>query len=162
MAEHPIEALVQKSMQAIKDMVDVDTIIGKAVVTDDGSTIIPISRVAFGFGVGGSDFFTNKTREDQKNPFGGGCGTGVTIVPVAFMVVGKGQIKLIPINPGSNIYDKLLEMIPDAIDKITESVGKLKTKKACPSTCCDVDDDSLDFSNDEYVNNITYDESEDK
>lgn len=126
MTDHPIQSIMETALRNIKDMIDVNTIVGDAVETSDGTVIIPVSKVAFGFGVGGSDF--HHKHDEEQSPFGGGSGGGVTISPVAFMVVSKGQIKLITVNPSSGIYDKILEMIPDAIDKISEGIEKIKTK----------------------------------
>ncbi|WHH59444.1 GerW family sporulation protein [Petroclostridium sp. X23] len=129
MAEHPIEGLMSTAMQSIKEMVDVNTIVGDAVEAPDGTVIIPISKVSFGFAAGGSEFGRSvKEKDDDKEsvskmPFGGGSGAGVTIQPVAFMVVGQGQIKLLPVNTNSSV-DKILDLVPDLIEKINESVRK--------------------------------------
>ncbi len=136
--QHPIQGLMYTAMQSIKDMIDVNTIVGDAVQTPDGTVIIPISKVALGFGVGGSDYaLSPEERGDEKTMFGGGAGGGVSVTPVAFMVVGKGQIRLMPVNPQTNIYDRLLDMVPLAIDKITEGVetwkNSRKEKKNCES-----------------------------
>ena len=133
--QHPIQGLMYTAMQSIKEMIDVNTIVGDAVETNDGTIIIPISKVGVGFAVGGSDFapFRPEAKNDHKKPdvpnFGGGTGAGVSISPVAFMVVGGGQIRLIPVNPEANTYDKLLDFIPDAIDRVTMSVKKLRKDK---------------------------------
>ncbi|HEX9063060.1 MAG TPA: GerW family sporulation protein [Clostridia bacterium] len=133
MAEHPIEGLMTTAMQSIKDMVDVNTIVGDAVQAPDGTVIIPISRVSFGFAAGGGEYSGTKDRdsddsEDEegkksKFPFAGGSGAGVSINPVAFMVVGQSQIKLLPVDVNSS-FEKLLELVPDLIDKATEAVKK--------------------------------------
>ncbi|MDK2799905.1 MAG: hypothetical protein PWP27_434 [Clostridiales bacterium] len=129
MSEHPIEGLMTTAMQSIKEMVDVNTIVGDAVEAPDGTVIIPISRVSFGFAAGGSEFGTSiREKNDEKEttsklPFGGGSGAGVTIQPVAFMVVGQGQIKLLPVNTNSSV-DKILDLVPDLIEKINETVRK--------------------------------------
>jgi len=131
--QHPIQGLMYTAMQSIKEMIDVNTIVGDAVETNDGTVIIPISKVGVGFAVGGSDFapFRPNLKDDSKDNlnFGGGTGAGVSISPVAFMVVGCGQIRLIPVNPEANTYDKLLDFIPDAIDRVTMSVKKLRKNK---------------------------------
>lgn len=129
--QHPIQGLMYTAMQSIRDMIDVNTIVGDAVQTPDGTVIIPISKVGLGFAVGGSDYaLPNGKREDEeKTMFGGGAGGGVSITPIAFMVVGKGQIRLMPVNPQNNIYDRLLDMVPLAIDKITEGVESWKKSK---------------------------------
>ena len=128
MAEHPIQGLMYTAMQSIKDMIDVNTIVGEAVQTPDGTVIIPISKVGLGFAVGGSDHTGSKEKADGTPMFGGGSGGGVSITPVAFMVVGGGQIRMMPVNPETNIYDRLLDMIPSAIDKISDGISKIKNK----------------------------------
>ncbi len=130
--QHPIQGLMYTAMQSIRDMIDVNTIVGDAVQTPDGTVIIPISKVGLGFGVGGSDYALPQAKgntENDKSMFGGGAGGGVSITPVAFMVVGKGQIRLMPVNPESNVYDRILDMVPVAIDKLTEGITAWKTKR---------------------------------
>lgn len=131
MNEHPIEGLMKTSMQNIKEMVDVNTILGDPVETPDGSVIVPISRVSFGFAAGGSQFEANrmKSRERERDrnqsqeadggqlPFGGGSGAGITINPVAFLVVNKDQTKLLPVQ--SNVMvDRILDSAPQLLDKL--------------------------------------------
>ena len=124
--QHPIQGLMYTAMQSIRDMIDVNTIVGDPVETPDGTIIIPISKVGLGFGVGGSDHSAGKTPADKPNMFGGGAGGGVSISPVAFMVVGKGQIRLMPVNPNSTVYDRILDMVPTAIDKLVEGADFIK------------------------------------
>ncbi len=124
--QHPIQGLMYTAMQSIRDMIDVNTIVGDPVETPDGTVIIPISKVGLGFGVGGSDHSAEKTPDDRPAMFGGGAGGGVSITPVAFMVVGKGQIRLMPVNPNSTIYDRILDMVPSAIDKLIEGTEYVK------------------------------------
>lgn len=128
MAEHPIQGLMYTAMQSLKDMIDVNTIVGDAVQTPDGTVIIPISKVGLGFAVGGSDYSCGKENGGENPMFGGGSGGGVSITPVAFMVVGNGQIRMMPVNPDTNIYDRLLDMIPSAIDKISDGISKVRGK----------------------------------
>ena len=129
MSDHPIQGLMSTAMESIKNMVDVNTIVGDAVEAPDGTVIIPISKVSFGFAAGGSEFgglLGNKCEEGkptEKMAFGGGSGAGVSIQPVAFMVVGQGQMKLMPVTNNSSL-DKLLEFVPELIEKINESVRK--------------------------------------
>jgi len=133
---HPIEGLMTTAMQNIKEMVDVNTILGDPVETMDGSVIIPISRVTFGFAAGGSEFETIKgkpkdkererspeTPETSQLPFGGGSGAGITIHPVAFLVVGKdSQTKLLPVE--SNVLvDRILDSAPMLLDKLQTFMG---------------------------------------
>lgn len=125
MSDHPIEGLMTTAMQSIKEMVDVNTIVGDAVQAPDGTVIIPISKVSFGFAAGGGDYSADvhgKTSEEQgekKLPFAGGSGAGVSINPVAFMVCGQNHIKLLPVNVNSSV-EKILDMVPNLIEKANE------------------------------------------
>lgn len=129
MGEHPIEGLMQTTMESIKDMVDVNTIVGDPVESADGLVIIPISKVSLGFASGGGEFSSN-TRNNQnesngKLPFAGGSGAGFTVQPVAFIVVGNGQIKLLPVDQGTNVINNLIETIP----KLTNGLQNLMKNK---------------------------------
>lgn len=138
MGEHPIQGMMTTAMQSIKDMVDVNTIVGDAVQAPDGTVIIPISKVTFGFAAGGSEFKGNveenaedsEDKEEQSGrlPFGGGSGAGVSISPIAFLVVGKENIKLLPVNFNTSL-DKVLDFIPDIVEKLNESIKKRITVK---------------------------------
>ena len=130
--QHPIHGLMQTAMQSLKEMIDVNTIVGDAVQTPDGTVVIPISKVGLGFAVGGTDY-TMKTgnREEKDAPmFGGGSGGGVSITPVAFMVVGNGQIRMLPVNPETSVYDRIFDMVPVAIDKISDGISKFRNKRS--------------------------------
>jgi sporulation protein YtfJ len=119
------------AMSSLETMVDVNTIIGDIVTTPEGSVIIPVSRVSFGFAAGGSEFNTNKINkysESPKLPFGGGSGAGVNITPEAFLVVKDGNTTLLNLNNNTPI-DKLIDLIPDAISKITSFTSKIIDKK---------------------------------
>lgn len=130
MAEHPIKGLMETAMQSIKEMVDVNTIVGDAVESPDGSVIIPISKVAFGFGAGGSEFGKRpeQASSDANANFGGGSGGGVSISPVAFMVVGQGQIKLLPVDQPQGPVNEIIEKVPTLLDKV---IGCIKGKDNC-------------------------------
>ena len=136
MQGHPIEGLMKTAMESIKDMVDVNTILGDPVETIDGSVIIPVSRVSFGFAAGGSEFLGNHKKEkkgyeepDKGNlPFGGGSGAGITLNPVAFLVVGKEQTRLLPVD-GNILVDRIVDMAPQIIDKVQNFVGKGEKKE---------------------------------
>lgn len=131
MGAHPIDELMKTAMESIRDMVDVNTIVGDAVQTADDTVIIPVSRVAFGFAAGGGDFQGQGSKtgsQDESLPFAGGSGAGVTIHPVAFMVVGKNStIKLLPVEHNSTI-DRVMDFVPGLLDKITPLISK---KKPC-------------------------------
>ncbi len=155
---HPIEGLMKTTMESIKNMVDVNTILGDPVETPDGNVIVPISRVTFGFAAGGTEFESEMAGEGGKDghgegggggggagggnggqkrsaggqgntlPFGGGSGAGISIQPVAFLVVGHQQVRLLPVD-GRAIYDRLLDMAPGIIDQLqammSSTTGKL-------------------------------------
>lgn len=130
--KHPIESLMITSMTSIESMVDVNTIIGESIVAPDGSVIIPLSKVCFGFAAGGSEFNTNKIgkfSENTKLPFGGGSGAGVHISPVGFLVMKDGNARVLNVN-GINVIDRAVDMIPDLINKIDGIINKKMDKEA--------------------------------
>ncbi len=135
MNEHPISNLMKETMSKIKEMVDVNTIIGKPIVTTDGTTVIPVSKVSFAFGSGGGDYSTKKSAPEAPLAFGGGGGAGVTVAPVCFLIIGPdGAANIIAINAqASNTIDRLVEMLPGAINRISGFMegrkGKLNTDK---------------------------------
>ncbi len=128
MSDHPIEGLMSTAMTSIKDMIDVDTIVGKPIETKDGTTIIPISKVTFGFASGGSDFGNEKTVTAGNNFFGGGSGAGVSITPIAFLSVYQGSVKLLSVAPNTSSADKLIECIPDVMNKVSSLISKKEKK----------------------------------
>lgn len=130
MAEHPIQGLMKTAMENIKEMVDVNTIVGDPVETPDGSVIMPISKVGFGFAAGGSEFSSeseNGPHHDSHSdaehahvslPFGGGSGGGVSITPIAFLIVGPTGTKVVPLDNQTHLYEKLIDSAPHVVDKI--------------------------------------------
>ncbi len=132
--KHPIEGIMYTALQGLKEMIDVNTIVGDAITSPDGSVIIPISRVAIGFGVGGTEFekFNAKrsTSGEPKNMFGGGTGGGISLTPEAFLVVGNGKIRMISVTPQNSIYDRIVDVVPEAIDKVAEIFKPKGEKKA--------------------------------
>ena len=124
MSEHPIEGLISASLEKIKEMVDVQTIIGDPITTPDGTTIIPVSKVSFGFASGGSDI----SSKSAKDLFGGGSGAGVTISPIAFIVISNGEVKLLQMSVNAKSSNAVLNMVPDVIDKITSLLKKKDNK----------------------------------
>ncbi|WP_019909908.1 GerW family sporulation protein [Paenibacillus sp. HW567] len=128
MSDHPIQGLMQTAMENIKGMVDVNTIVGDPVETPDGSVILPISKVGFGFAAGGSDF---RVEDDGPGvngtgagagvkmlPFGGGSGGGVSIRPIAFLVVGREGVHTVPLDNQTHLFEKIIDAAPGLIDKI--------------------------------------------
>ncbi len=125
MNEHPIQGLMDTTLEKIKQMVDVNTVIGDPIVTNDGTTIIPVSKIVYGFASGGSEF-ASKNKPDS-NLFGGGGGAGVTINPVAFIAVSHGNVKLLNITSGTN--EKAIALVPEMFDKIVGLIKKDKSKE---------------------------------
>ncbi|GED72224.1 putative spore protein YtfJ [Brevibacillus reuszeri] len=125
MADHPIQGLMRTAMENLKQMVDVNTIIGDPVETPDGSIILPISKVGFGFAAGGSEFqYEHQHQGTIGYPFGGGSGGGVSITPVAFLVVGKQGIRSIPLENTTHLYDRILDSVPQFVEKMQGMFGK--------------------------------------
>ena len=127
---HPIEGLMQAAMSNIKGMVDVDTVIGEPVTAPDGSIIVPVSSVTFGFGAGGSDFSPKPGTKVEEKMFGGGCGGGATVKPIGFMVIANSSVRFVPMGGGSTPVDKLIDMIPGMLDKVNGVVTNIKEKKS--------------------------------
>ncbi|NEU29902.1 sporulation protein YtfJ [bacterium LRH843] len=129
MSEHPIQGLMKTAMENLKEMVDVNTIIGDPVETPDGSVILPVSKVGFGFAAGGSEFVIDQDKEahDELHPFGGGSGGGVSITPMAFLVVNSQGVKMVHIDGSTHLYEKLLEFAPQVVDKIQQMINNCKT-----------------------------------
>lgn len=125
--EHPIGNLMNITMEKIKEMIDVNTIIGEPITSPDGTLIIPVSKVSYGFASGGSDL---PTKKENKDCFGGGSGAGVTIQPVAFLTVYQGDVRLISVDQEEGTADKLVNMIPDVLKKVKGVFKKDKTESA--------------------------------
>ncbi|MBU7005311.1 GerW family sporulation protein [Phosphitispora fastidiosa] len=130
MSDHPIEGLMKTAMESIKEMVDVNTIVGDPVETPDGSVIIPVSRVACGFAAGGGEFEGAAGQQENGGgggggqqgsgtamPFGGGSGAGVSVQPVGFLVVGQGQIRLMPVD-GNAVVDRIIDVAPQMVSQL--------------------------------------------
>lgn len=119
MDNHPIENLMKTTMENIREMVDVNTIIGDPIKGDGNSLILPISKVSFGFVSGGSEFNTlTSSHENAKDyPFGGGSGSGISIKPVAFLVLKDDTVRLLPLN-AENTYEKIVDLVPQVMDMI--------------------------------------------
>lgn len=115
MLEHPINGMMNSAMENLKQMVDVDTIVGKPIMAPDGTVVIPVSKVSFGLAAGGSEFVAKK--EVDSNPFGGGVGAGVSINPVAFLVANETQVKLLPVED-TDAASKLIDYVPAMVNKI--------------------------------------------
>lgn len=125
--EHPIGSLMDTTMEKIKEMIDVNTIVGEPITSPDGTLIIPVSKVSYGFAAGGSDL---PTKKENKDCFGGGSGAGVTIQPVAFLTVYQGDVRLVSVDRDEGTADKLVNMIPDVLKKVKGVFKKDKSESA--------------------------------
>ncbi|GGP14517.1 GerW family sporulation protein [Oceanobacillus neutriphilus] len=121
MTEHPIEGLMSSAMKSIQKMVEVNTIIGDPLKASDDTVIIPVSKVGFGFAAGGSEFMPGELKssdfEEHEIPFGGGSGGGVSITPVAFLVLKEGQMELVHMDQHAHLYEKIIDLIPELLQR---------------------------------------------
>ena len=125
MDKHPIESLMGTSMESIREMVDVNTVIGDPMTLEDGITLIPVSRVTYGFARGGSDLPT----KGNQDLFGGGGGAGINIIPIAFLVVSDGNVRVLPLMASPDTINQMVSMVPDVVNKIGDLFSKHKDKK---------------------------------
>ena len=126
---HNISEMLTSSMEKIQKMVDVNTIIGQPVHLGDGVTIVPITKVHIGMGGGGTDFATKSALSAKKDPFGGGLGAGVSIDPVAFLILQGDSVRMLPVaEPASTTVDRIVEQAPDLIDKLADFLDGRKAK----------------------------------
>ena len=110
--------MLENTISKIREMVDVNSVVGDPITTADGVTIIPISKISVGVAGGGSDY-VSKHENKQENPFGGGAGGGVKVIPIAFLIVKEGNVRMLPVAaPASTTADRVVEMVPDVLDKI--------------------------------------------
>ena len=122
--------MLDATIAKLRDMVNVNSVVGDPIVTADGVTIIPVSNVSVGFGGGGSDF-VSKHANNQENPFGGGVGAGVKVTPVAFLIIKDGNVRMLPVAiPANTTADRIVEMVPDTLDKITSFIDSKIGNKA--------------------------------
>jgi len=127
---HPLPEMMTNAIGKIREMTDVNTIIGDPITTPEGVTIIPVSKVKYGFAGGGSDFATKNYPANKDNAFGGGSGASVSITPVAFLIVKGENVRLMPVaEPASNTLERLVEMLPELIDQVSGIVNKKKAEK---------------------------------
>ncbi len=128
MGTRPIDGMLETTMEKIKEMVDVNSVIGEPITVPDGTTVIPISRVSYGFASGGSDFPAKS--QPAKDFFGGGAGAGITITPIAFLSINNGNVKMVQIEPFEGSVDRIVQMVPDVVDKLSSAFKKKKEEKA--------------------------------
>ena len=119
---HPINEVLQTTMSKVKEIVDANTVVGQPITTQDGVTLIPVSRLSFGFATGGSDF--GKTQNVPKN-FGGGAGAGVNVTPIAFLIVKDGSVRLLPVAPPpGDTVSRVVDLVPEMFERVTGYIDK--------------------------------------
>lgn len=123
---NPVSDMMAEAVKSIKGLIDVNTVIGEPMEVSSDTVIIPISRVSFGFGGGGSEF-ASKVKNDE-NLFGGGMGGGASVKAEAFMVITNGNVRIVPVNNSGSPVDKIVDMVPVAIDKVNGFISKNKSK----------------------------------
>ena len=125
MDNNPIGELMQNTMESVKNILKVDTVVGDPIYTPDGITLVPISKISVGFGGGGVEFTAKKSGEDR--PYGGGNATGVKIEPIGFLVIKEGNIRMINVTPpASNTVDRIIDLVPQVIDRVDSFIEKQK------------------------------------
>ena len=121
--------MLDNTIAKIREMIDVNSVIGDPITTPDGVTIIPVSKVSVGFGGGGSDF-VSKNVNHHENPFGGGVGAGVKVTPIAFLIVKEGNVRMLPVaTPANSTPDRIVELVPETLDKIMGFIDSRMEKK---------------------------------
>ena len=126
--DNPISNMMNASLESIRKTADANTVIGNPIVTDDGTTVIPVSRIKLGFAGGGSEF--NGKQAGESKPYGAGTGASISVTPVAFLIFRDGNCRVLPIpEPASSSVDRVIEMIPDAVDMLTALWNEHKASK---------------------------------
>jgi sporulation protein YtfJ len=142
MSDHPIQGLMTTAMESLKEMIDVNTIIGDPVETPDGSVILTVSKVGFGFAAGGSEFVLDgggggggssqgqgQGGGQKQHPFGGGSGGGVSITPIAFLIVNSQGVKMLHLDESTHLLEKILDLAPQAVEKVQQMFAKKDTEQ---------------------------------
>ena len=127
---HTLSNMIENTLAKVKEMISVNDVVGTPITTPEGVTIIPISKVSVGFGGGGSDF-VSKNANKQEKPFGGGVGGGVNVTPVAFIIIKGDSVRMMPVAaPANTTADRVVELVPDVLDKISNFVDSHTEKKS--------------------------------
>lgn len=128
---HKLPGMLESTIAKMREMVDVNSVIGDPITTVDGITIVPISKISVGFAGGGTDY-VSKNVNKQDNPFGGGVGAGMNVTPIAFLIVKDGNVRMLPVAvPANTTTERIVEMVPDVLDKLTDFIdSRLDKKKA--------------------------------
>ena len=127
MDNNPISELMQTTMDNVKKVLKVDTVVGDPIITPDGITLVPISKISLGFGGGGVEF--NSKKAGEARPYGGGNATGVKIEPIGFLVIKEGTVRMINVTPpASNTVDRIIDLVPQVMDRVDNFIAKQKDK----------------------------------
>lgn len=125
MENNPIGAIMKSTMEDVRNVLKVDTVVGDPIVTNDGITLVPISKISLGFGGGGIELNSKKT--DGARPYGGGNATGVKIEPMGFLVIKEGTVRMINVTPpASNTVDRIIDLVPQVMDRVDAFIEKQK------------------------------------
>ncbi len=127
MADNKVSEMISEASENFKSMINSNSVVGEPIAMEDGTVIVPISKVSFGFGGGGSEF-DSKNSADTR--FGGGMGGGASVKAEAFLVINNGNVRLIPVDGGSSPLDKVIDLMPGVIDKVNGFMSDRKEKKA--------------------------------
>lgn len=131
---HPVSELMAETIQQIRNAVDVNTVVGEPIVAGE-VTLIPVSRISLGFGTGGSEMGGKAPKALGENPFGGGGGAGLKVIPVCFLVVSGGMVKVLPVDAAPETsLDRVVDLIPDLVNKLTSYLEERKAKKEAEGT----------------------------
>lgn len=128
MNTNPIGNLMQSTMDSVKSMLKVDTVVGEPIMTADGITLVPISKISVAFGGGGVEF--NSKKSGVNTPYGGGNATGVKVDPIGFLVIKEGTVRMVNVTPpANNTVDRIIELVPQVIDRVDEFITKQQKSK---------------------------------
>lgn len=126
---HPLPDMISNAISKIHEMADANTVIGDPITTPEGVTILPVSKIKYGFAGGGSDYATKNYPANKDNPFGGGTGGSVSVTPVAFLIIKGESVRLLPVaEPASGSLERLIEMVPNLIDQLSGLLPKKKVE----------------------------------
>ena len=126
---HPVSDLMSNTMEKIREMMDANTIVGKPIEIG-GVTVVPVCKISIGYASGGTDFAQKNQKTNKDNSFGGGAGMGVNVTPISFLVINEGNVRIIAAEqPASNTVDKVIDLVPNVVDKVSTMVGKKKSEE---------------------------------
>ncbi|WP_294379749.1 GerW family sporulation protein [uncultured Clostridium sp.] len=137
--EERVENLMRSTMENLRDMIDANTVIGEPIETKDGTCIIPVSRLSFGFVSGGSEFMSSKDNSSKDSyPFGGGSGSGVSLKPITFLIIKDDMVRMMPIEH-ENSCDRIIDSIPQILDIVKNLIKDVTNNKNNPKNSCDLE-----------------------